>query len=116
MIASDIADYILWTLHHMRAFGGFRWTATQASDWQEPPQGWPSTRYEAKALKAGGCRHICISSGARIFNQIICESRIELKACNLCLNGYISAHKSAFTGKWDGLKTPAFFNGQMKFG
>ena len=53
MIASDIADYILWTLHHMRAFGGFRWTGTQASDWQEPPQGWPSTRYEAKALKAG---------------------------------------------------------------
>ncbi len=52
-IASDIADYIGWTLAHIRAHGQFDWTAEKASDWQAPPKGWTGTRYEQKALAAG---------------------------------------------------------------
>jgi tRNA (guanine-N7-)-methyltransferase len=31
----------------------FDWPARTASDWTSPFPGWPGTRYEAKALKAG---------------------------------------------------------------
>ena len=53
LVASDIADYLDWTLVHMRAHGGFDWQAARADDWHTPPEGWPGTRYEAKAIKAG---------------------------------------------------------------
>ena len=53
LVASDIADYLDWTLAHMRAHGGFAWTAEKADDWHQPPADWPGTRYEAKAVKAG---------------------------------------------------------------
>jgi len=52
-IASDIPDYVSWSLMHLRRHGGFAWQAQDASDWQQPPSGWPGTRYEAKALAAG---------------------------------------------------------------
>lgn len=51
--ASDIADYVNWTLLHLRAHPGFEWTARIADDWREPCAGWPGTRYEAKALREG---------------------------------------------------------------
>ncbi len=51
-VASDIADYIDWTLRLVGARAEFAWTAERADDWRRPWAGWPGTRYEAKALKA----------------------------------------------------------------
>ncbi|WFU02252.1 tRNA (guanosine(46)-N(7))-methyltransferase TrmB [Rhizobium sp. CB3171] len=51
--ASDIDTYVNWTLQHCAAHGGFEWTANNASDWLTPYEGWPSTRYEAKARREG---------------------------------------------------------------
>ena len=53
LVASDIADYLDWTLIHMRAHGGFDWQAQSAADWLDAPEGWPGTRYEAKAIRQG---------------------------------------------------------------
>ena len=33
LVASDIADYLDWTLIHIRAHGGFDWQAKTAADW-----------------------------------------------------------------------------------
>ncbi|MDP9137480.1 MAG: tRNA (guanosine(46)-N7)-methyltransferase TrmB [Pseudomonadota bacterium] len=52
-IASDIADYVRWTLVQVRAHGGFLWCAERAADWRSRPAGWPATRYEDKAIAAG---------------------------------------------------------------
>ncbi|WP_421914593.1 tRNA (guanine(46)-N(7))-methyltransferase TrmB [Mesorhizobium sp.] len=49
--ASDIDTYVNWTLLHCRAHGGFAWQAKEASDWHRPYEGWPGTRYEAKAIR-----------------------------------------------------------------
>lgn len=51
--ASDIDTYINWTLLHSRAHGQFEWKARSASDWHDPYEGWPGTRYEAKAIREG---------------------------------------------------------------
>jgi tRNA (guanine-N7-)-methyltransferase len=51
--ASDIPDYVAWTLMRLMRSGDFEWTAEQADDWRKP---WPhffSTRYEAKAKREG---------------------------------------------------------------
>lgn len=53
LFASDIADYVRWTLAQVRAHGGFEWLAERPADWRTPPAGWPGTRYEAKALREG---------------------------------------------------------------
>ncbi len=52
-VASDIPDYVSWTLMHLRDHPAFAWPAMMADDWRQPYAGWPGTRYEAKALKAG---------------------------------------------------------------
>ena len=51
--ASDIDDYVGWTLLRLSNEPRLRWTAEQARDWLEPHQGWVRTRYEAKAILAG---------------------------------------------------------------
>ncbi|MET0747556.1 MAG: tRNA (guanosine(46)-N(7))-methyltransferase TrmB [Rhizobium sp.] len=51
--ASDIDTYVNWTLQHCYAHGGFEWRAQNASDWLTPYDGWPGTRYEAKAKREG---------------------------------------------------------------
>lgn len=51
--ASDIDTYVDWTLQHCRAHGAFAWQASDASDWHRPYDGWPGTRYEAKAIREG---------------------------------------------------------------
>jgi len=51
--ASDIADYVSWTLAHIRCHDGLIFEATSAADWRNPFTGWPGTRYEAKAIAAG---------------------------------------------------------------
>ncbi|MCT7378608.1 tRNA (guanine(46)-N(7))-methyltransferase TrmB [Chelativorans salis] len=51
--ASDIDTYVNWTLLHCRAHPAFAWEAESAEDWRQPYEGWPSTRYEAKAMREG---------------------------------------------------------------
>jgi tRNA (guanine-N7-)-methyltransferase len=51
--ASDIDTYVNWTLQHIDAHPAFEWSARNASDWRVPYEGWPGTRYEAKALREG---------------------------------------------------------------
>ncbi|WP_240539977.1 tRNA (guanine(46)-N(7))-methyltransferase TrmB [Salinarimonas soli] len=51
--ASDIDDYVGWTLARVLPNPAFRWTAARADDWRLPYPGWPGTRYEAKALREG---------------------------------------------------------------
>ncbi len=51
--ASDIDDYVGWTLAHIDASGLFDWTAERAAGWTTPYAGWPGTRYEAKAFREG---------------------------------------------------------------
>jgi tRNA (guanine-N7-)-methyltransferase len=52
-VASDIADYVRWTLTHLVPSGLFDWLAESPADWRIRPADWPGTRYEAKALRAG---------------------------------------------------------------
>ncbi|MGE0280481.1 MAG: tRNA (guanosine(46)-N(7))-methyltransferase TrmB [Rhizobiaceae bacterium] len=51
--ASDIDTYVNWTLLHCRSHEAFEWQATSSADWNAPYDGWPGTRYEAKALREG---------------------------------------------------------------
>ncbi|MGI6854117.1 tRNA (guanine(46)-N(7))-methyltransferase TrmB [Mesorhizobium sp. 1B3] len=51
--ASDIDTYINWTLLHCRAHEAFAWQAHWSGDWHQPYEGWPGTRYEAKAIREG---------------------------------------------------------------
>ena len=49
--ASDIDTYVNWTLLHCASHGSFEWQARDADDWRRPYEGWPGTRYEAKAIR-----------------------------------------------------------------
>jgi tRNA (guanine-N7-)-methyltransferase len=51
--ASDIADYVAWTLMRLMCSPDFNWTAEQASDWRLAWPGFSGTRYEAKAKREG---------------------------------------------------------------
>jgi tRNA (guanine-N7-)-methyltransferase len=51
--ASDIPGYVNWTLLHVESNGSFSFEAKSADDWRNPYDGWPGTRYEAKALREG---------------------------------------------------------------
>ncbi|KFB11303.1 tRNA (guanine(46)-N(7))-methyltransferase TrmB [Nitratireductor basaltis] len=51
--ASDIDTYVNWTLQHCRRHDAFEWQAQSAEDWHTPYEGWPGTRYEAKAIREG---------------------------------------------------------------
>jgi tRNA (guanine-N7-)-methyltransferase len=51
--ASDIGDYVNWTLLQVGAHPAFVWEANRADDWRLPPAGWTQTRYEMKARAAG---------------------------------------------------------------
>lgn len=51
--ASDIDHYVNWALTECARHGGFDWVASSAEDWKKPYEGWPGTRYEAKALREG---------------------------------------------------------------
>jgi len=50
---TDVADYAAWTLMRMARVRDFVWTAERADDWRQPWEGFTSTRYEAKAMRAG---------------------------------------------------------------
>jgi tRNA (guanine-N7-)-methyltransferase len=51
--ASDIDDYVGWTLARIAGEPALEWTAKAATDWITPFPGWVRTRYEAKAYAAG---------------------------------------------------------------
>ena len=51
--ATDIDDYAGWALARVLGSPSFRWTAERAADWRQPWDGWPGTRYEAKARREG---------------------------------------------------------------
>jgi tRNA (guanine-N7-)-methyltransferase len=51
--ASDIDTYVDWTLLACRKHEAFEWRAASAEDWHTPYEGWPGTRYEAKAIREG---------------------------------------------------------------
>jgi tRNA (guanine-N7-)-methyltransferase len=51
--ASDIDNYIGWVLARILRSEDFRWTAERPNDWRKPYEGWPGTRYEAKAIREG---------------------------------------------------------------
>ncbi len=51
--ASDIDDYVGWTLSRLLTSPDFDWTDERAEDWRRPYPGWIRTRYEAKAVEAG---------------------------------------------------------------
>ena len=51
-VASDHADYVEWTLDHLRANPAFS-MIRPPSEWRERPADWPETRYEAKARAQG---------------------------------------------------------------
>ncbi len=57
LFASDITDYVRWTLAMCESHGGFTWTAERPGDWRTAPEGWPGTRYEAKAVREGRVPH-----------------------------------------------------------
>jgi tRNA (guanine-N7-)-methyltransferase len=51
--ASDIDHYVGWTLARLARSPDLTWQAACADDWRRPFEGWPGTRYEAKALREG---------------------------------------------------------------
>ncbi|MDO8422004.1 MAG: tRNA (guanosine(46)-N7)-methyltransferase TrmB [Parvibaculum sp.] len=55
-VASDIPDYVNWTLKHIDAHNAlgksqFVWKNNDLSECRERPADWPQTRYEQKALR-----------------------------------------------------------------
>ncbi|TWG92400.1 tRNA (guanine-N7-)-methyltransferase [Mesorhizobium sp. J18] len=51
--ASDIDTYVNWTLLQCDRHPAFEWQVASADDWRQPYEGWPGTRYEAKAMREG---------------------------------------------------------------
>jgi tRNA (guanine-N7-)-methyltransferase len=51
--ATDWPDYAAWTLERLNRSPDFAWTAERADDWRAPWPDFTSTRYEAKAQRAG---------------------------------------------------------------
>ena len=52
-VASDIPDYIQWTLEHIAERDDFTLLGDPETEFREPWSDWPGTRYEAKALREG---------------------------------------------------------------
>ena len=53
LLASDEPTAKTWMLVQMMRRDDFEWQATCADDWNTPPEGWPGTRYMAKADREG---------------------------------------------------------------
>jgi len=51
--ASDIIDYVDWSLARIKQNNCFQIEIDTPSSWRTPYDSWPGTRYEAKAKKAG---------------------------------------------------------------
>jgi tRNA (guanine-N7-)-methyltransferase len=53
IFATDDAAYARWTLALATDHPAFRWLARRPADWRQPPAGWVTTRYQAKAEAKG---------------------------------------------------------------
>ena len=51
--ASDIDDYVGWTLSRILPRKDLIWQAERADEWRKPWAEWTRTRYEAKAIREG---------------------------------------------------------------
>jgi len=51
--ASDHMEYGAWALERATRHPDFQWNARTKADWQTPPEGWVTTRYETKGRKKG---------------------------------------------------------------
>jgi tRNA (guanine-N7-)-methyltransferase len=49
--ATDDKSYLPYALERLMAHPAFAWTAAGPGGWKTRPEGWPPTRYEAKAIK-----------------------------------------------------------------
>lgn len=57
--ASDIIDYIDWTVTRLKKNGCFKLLAETPSAWRVPYESWPGTKYEAKAIREGrNCHYL----------------------------------------------------------
>ncbi|HUF87301.1 MAG TPA: tRNA (guanosine(46)-N7)-methyltransferase TrmB [Thermohalobaculum sp.] len=56
-LATDIAEYARHALEVIARDPRFAWLAAGPRDWRAPWEGWPGTRYEAKALREGRIPH-----------------------------------------------------------
>lgn len=56
-VATDIADYARHVVEAVGRDSRFVWLARRPADWREPWEGWPGTRYEAKAIREGRKRY-----------------------------------------------------------
>ncbi len=52
-LGTDDPVYCRWSMMIMRGRSDFAWTAERAADFLNRPDGWPETRYEAKARRQG---------------------------------------------------------------
>lgn len=49
-LATDHEEYGSWMLERLLASNAFSWAARRCMDWQTPPEGWVTTRYQQKGL------------------------------------------------------------------
>ena len=56
-LATDIPDYVRHSLEAVARQPRLAWTAERPRDWRQPWEGWPGSRYEAKALREGRTPH-----------------------------------------------------------
>jgi len=63
--ASDIIDYVDWTLARLKKSELFKFQPHLPRQWRTPYEGWPGTRYESKA-KAGGrpCHYLTFQAAS----------------------------------------------------
>ena len=52
-IGTDHMGYARWTMLQLFNHPLFEWQAECSSDWECPPEDWPVTRYQKKALNIG---------------------------------------------------------------
>lgn len=63
--ASDIMDYVDWTVTRLKLNGRFHLQSSGPGSWRTPYPRWPGTRYEAKAIKAGRpCHYLTFEHAA----------------------------------------------------
>jgi len=53
LLATDHTDYATWMLEHLQTTPHYRWTATRATDWTNPPTEWVETKYQRKTSAEG---------------------------------------------------------------
>ena len=51
IMSTDVLDLADWMVTHTARHPSFKWTAEKASDWQNAPKDWITTRYEEKGAK-----------------------------------------------------------------